>query len=313
MRALMAIAFVCCVASAASEPSPPRSTGSASQQQGKASEARHGVKRAASTPKTPEAIAQASPTTLQEVATIDKAEKHHSYASGEWWLVYLTGGLVLVTGALAWYTARLYRATVALGREARATSQQQATDMGNSIKEATRAATAMEGVAKATRDNATLMEGVMHRQMRAYISADLGGATYQDGKLRFAGHPSLDNTGLTPARKVSYWAMADILSTELSLEYKFPQGEARVTDVGMSPRQKYVINGVVDRFYPENEVVEIMKGNNRKLHVWGAVKYEDIFGESWETKFCHSYVFVNMGDGKWRPEGSYHPVHNHAT
>ena len=41
------------------------------------------------------------------------------YSTSEWWLVMFTGGLVGVTGALAWYTARLYRATVQLGQDAK--------------------------------------------------------------------------------------------------------------------------------------------------------------------------------------------------
>lgn len=44
------------------------------------------------------------------------------YSNSEWWLVIFTGLLVAVTGILAWYTSRLFRATYQLGARAKADS-----------------------------------------------------------------------------------------------------------------------------------------------------------------------------------------------
>jgi len=50
-------------------------------------------------------------------------EKNNNwYSLPEWWIVFITGFLVLVTALLAWYTSRLYKATVALSEEAQKTS-----------------------------------------------------------------------------------------------------------------------------------------------------------------------------------------------
>lgn len=41
------------------------------------------------------------------------------YSSADWWVVYVTALLAIITGALAIYTARLFRATVALSEDSR--------------------------------------------------------------------------------------------------------------------------------------------------------------------------------------------------
>ncbi len=63
-------------------------------------------------------IENIKPSTLPEPPK-EKDEKTRDYSSSEWWLVYLTAALAAITGILAWYTASLYKATVALGREAK--------------------------------------------------------------------------------------------------------------------------------------------------------------------------------------------------
>lgn len=60
-----------------------------------------------------------------QAETTDKTEKRNDYSSSEWWLVYLTFGLVLVTAALAIFTGYLYNATVNLGRDAKKSSDTQ--------------------------------------------------------------------------------------------------------------------------------------------------------------------------------------------
>jgi hypothetical protein len=72
----------------------------------------------------------------------DKTEKHNDYSSSEWWLVYLTFLLAVVTFGLALYTAKLYRATVGLGKEAEKTSERQAREMATSLSVANAAAQA---------------------------------------------------------------------------------------------------------------------------------------------------------------------------
>jgi hypothetical protein len=227
--------------------------------------------------------------------------------------VKYTKYLAIFTFLLFVFTALLWLVTWRLSRDAKKSGESQAEKMESSINQATRTASAMEEVASATKANAVLIQGGMHQQMRAYISVDVGTATYQENTLKFAASPVLANTGFTPARKVSYWISADILPGNTSTDFNFPVGEAKVTDVGMSPRQSYVVNGVVSKFYPDPEVAQIIKGDAERLFVWGVVTYEDVFGGRWDTRFCHSYHFYINREGMLVPHGTYHPSHNHAT
>lgn len=83
-----------------------------------------------------------APSSSIKVEVNDKTEKHNDYYSSEWWLVYLTFLLSIVTFGLALYTAKLYRATVGLGKEAERTSERQAGEMKDSIAVANTAAQA---------------------------------------------------------------------------------------------------------------------------------------------------------------------------
>ncbi|MDO8810574.1 MAG: hypothetical protein Q7J38_00905 [Gallionella sp.] len=83
-----------------------------------------------------------APSSTIKVEANDKAEKHNDYFSAEWWLVYSTFILAIITFGLALYTAKLYRATVGLGKEAKGTSERQAREMEKSLAIADAAAQA---------------------------------------------------------------------------------------------------------------------------------------------------------------------------
>jgi hypothetical protein len=220
----------------------------------------------------------------------------------EWLLVLFNGLLVIFTWRLAKATSGLWDAAGKQGQ-----------DTAKSIGEATRAATAMEGMVEATRNNANLMQAILHKQMRAYVAVDIGRGTYQDGRLRFAAAPVVNNTGFTPARNVSFRVMADILDTKLPKTFQFPEfAELKINDATLAPRQQFIIHGIVSNRFEDSEVQAIMTGEQRRLYVWGIVTYEDVFGGSWETRFCHNFVFPTGKDGV-QVLGFYHHTHNHAT
>ena len=218
--------------------------------------------------------------------------------------------IVLATIAIAWFTATLWDATAGLFFLAKT----QAKDMKISLRIADQSANAMEKVANATKNNAVLMQGILSKQMRAYLAVDIGQAVYQDQNLRFGSSPVLTNTGFTPAKNVSFRVMADVLPIKLPENFQFADfGEKQINDASLAPRQQFVIHGVVKNKFPDDEVQAIMEGNERRLFVWGTVTYDDVFGGSWETNFCHTYTFFKDGDGRMRPNGFYHPKHNSST
>ncbi len=54
---------------------------------------------------------QLSATIPHKPSSISTNEEHENKSSPDWWLVGFTGGLFLITGILAWYTARLWQTT----------------------------------------------------------------------------------------------------------------------------------------------------------------------------------------------------------
>ena len=237
----------------------------------------------------------------------------HSHAA-EWWIVDFTGLLVAATIGLMFYTARLWRETKTLSDRAESSAERQSKETQAAIREAARAADETGRIATATRDNALLMQNILHKQMRAYIAVDIGKALYQDERFRFEGDPVLVNTGFTPARNVSFKIVADILAAELADDFKFETyGEKQSHDATMSPRQTFVIYGSVKNRVDDSEVDAIMEGIKKRLYVWGTVSYDDVFGNSWETNFCHYYLFHRTAEGRMKVDGFYHRSHNNAT
>lgn len=220
---------------------------------------------------------------------------------------------------IAWFTFFLFSATGALwfvtyslARDAKEGAEEQATNMSKSIAEAANAANAMKEIAAVTKENATLMEGILRKQMRAYIAVDIGGATYQDANLRFEAAPVIVNTGNTPAKHVSYKMKAAVLNAESPEALSFEEGEWKLNDAVLHPRQSFVVRRVVNDRVPDNEVAAIMGGEMRRLYIWGTVTYEDIFGGKWETNFCHNYIFYGDPENI-KTSGFYHPKYNNAT
>jgi hypothetical protein len=226
----------------------------------------------------------------------------------------------ITTGAnvgLTALTAMLLLVNLWLIVEARRVSTRQASDTKRALEEQTRAADAMRDVADATKNNATLVQKIMQTQMRAYVSVTTGTATYQDDINNFASSPLITNTGLSPAKKVSTWIQADILDTTFPKDFKFQEpgvDAVSETDATLSAKQSFSIAGIVKERFNQDEVRDIMLGAKRRLFVWGLVTYEDVFGNKWETKFCHNFNFFKpKGSDDVKVESWYYRGHNNST
>jgi len=194
------------------------------------------------------------------------------------------GGIIGV--ALIFWQVVLLRQTVnASGEQSKA--------MGRHIEEAARSANAMEDISTAiTAGNKAVM--------RAYLTVNIGGGTYQERNrvgqpdIKFAVSPTVANTGNTHARNVRVRKKAALLPSVLPDNFAYeelgPETEAPFATV--AAHQSYTINTVVDDFVPDAEVAPIKVGDGRNLHVWGKITYEDIFGDTHTTKFGQWIIFV---------------------
>src|SRR5581483_11583584 len=222
--------------------------------------------------------------------------------------------LAIVTGALALFTGALWLATVLLARDARRVSERQAIDTQRSLEIAAATTVALEQVAEATRRNTALLQPMLQKQMRAYVAVDLGMPTLQNAQLRFAASAVLSNTGMARARNVSYAIRAQIVSLDEALETEFLDQELLVNDATLHPRQNFTVNAVVPDRAPDAEVADIMDGHQKRLFVWGLIRYQDVYGdEQHETRFCHNWTFWRDLEGNIRPNGFLFRVHNSAT
>jgi hypothetical protein len=215
------------------------------------------------------------------------------------------------TVILAVFTAALWAANIWLIIDAKRVSTHQEKNTQAMLKEQARSADAMRDVADATENNATLMSGMFAKQMRAYLTVEIGGATYQDAHLRFEANPVLTNNGLTPARNVCFRVMADILEGINGPESPKIE-DLIVNDMSLAPRQQVTLARVVANRIPDGEVADVMAGITRRLHAWGRVTYDDVYGGHWETKFYFTYFFPKAADG-YLVRGVFSISHNCAS
>jgi hypothetical protein len=214
-------------------------------------------------------------------------------------LTISTEFLAFFTLVLAIFTALMWVATYKLAKHAKTTGDDQSTKMAASIAEATRASAAQEGLVRATVDNAQFMQGVMRKQMRAYLIVESNGGFYQDATKRFEVKPKLSNSGFTPAIGMTYWALAAILPFPLPSGHVLPINHSPASNLmDLGPRQSLELNAVVDTRVPDNEVEDIRNGFSRRVYVWGVVSYADVFGDQHLTEFCHSIYWIGPDDAK---------------
>lgn len=190
----------------------------------------------------------------------------------------------------------------------------QSEDMKRTVTEASRSAAAMEKVAEHIEISAaaaTASVSSINQQMRAYLCAVIGGATYQERpkNLRFQASPQIINAGLTPAYRVFFRINAAILPVPLPKDFAFPLPAERNGGPLVGPRQSMAVSPVVRDFCGDSEVDKIKRGEGQALYAWGIIEYEDVFRNQQYTKFCQIYTW--LPDGKiW---GYYTENHNEAT
>jgi hypothetical protein len=218
----------------------------------------------------------------------------------------------VATKILAFFTLALWIANIWLVIVTRRTAAEQARHTQQAISEAKRSADAMRDVADATKNNATLMSGMLSKQMRAYLSVEGGQGWRQTKDVLFQGRPVITNNGLTPARNVCWKVLAGILDGSGGMPQLPDIGELIVSDMAIAPRQQFLATSpVLDRMSDEEAEV-IAKGETRRLFVWGRVTYDDVFGAHWVTNFCVNYRFW-MFEEKIQFGVTYSPLHNDST
>jgi hypothetical protein len=211
---------------------------------------------------------------------------------------------LLNTTLTALFTVVLATSTVLLWKETRDLrnfAQEQSDEMRASIAEASRSATAMQDVATAVAADARAAEQSLAvykdanvRQMRAYLTVGLGSVVQQDPttNYRFEVRMTLENVGNTPAYNVRSVARAAVLPIPLPSDFQMPALDQKAPTNVIGPHQNFILTGIADRIYPSEDVDEIKNGLKEHLYVYGAITYDDAFGQSRHTNFCQAILWL---------------------
>ncbi len=224
------------------------------------------------------------PPTAIEPEPTEEHEKARNYTSSEWWLVYLTGALSAVTFVLALYTGKLYRATVALGKDAKTTSDRQAGEMQETLRIARESS-------KASRDAADVARDAMVAGERAFVFA-IGIKAFwtkdnQTDLYHWKFRPQWQNSGDTPTKNMTMYTDCMLLDGELPMGFNF---DGRVPFIGKAliPPKILILGGIAPAVQISPEDIIQVQAGKKFLYLWGWARYFDVFPETPQhiTRFC---------------------------
>ena len=195
--------------------------------------------------------------------------------------------LALFTFLLFCFTGALWWVTYRLSRNARTTGTAQSLAMSKSIEEATRSASAMEEVAKATKDNAVLMKGILQKQMRAYLAFEGPSFVPQDATTgwRYEVRFNVKNFGHTSAQAVNVNSKLAIVDFPIPDNFDLRLDVMDEPGADFSTQQTYIFAASLSELVSEAEIESFKQWNGKVLCLYGAVKYADVFGDAHLTNF----------------------------
>lgn len=258
MRALIAVTMLTLAfgASGQSQPPSPAPSKATNQPKSKASNNQTNPDSDKRATRDQPAIVELLKALAIQIETTEKTEKREDYSSHEWWLVYITGALAVITLGLTCFTGKLWAATKRL------------------VIDSIASAKAIE---------------------RAYIFAEpvmqdsqlIGGT--QPLKNEFV--IRFNNHGKTPAeirRIKSYAFVQSSVPQEL-------EGSMIELGQGLGIAQKDTYVQPITAMLTTNDVVGIF-GLYHNLYIVGEMLYEDIFGDRHETGFCWQVIVTGPAD-----------------
>jgi hypothetical protein len=203
-----------------------------------------------------------------------------------------TIGLVLVTAALALYTALLYRATVDLGKRAKESAEEQAAKMERVATGIAASANAASQSVLTAKEMATTQRLVTNLQLRAYVFAvGLSNEYYAPiaakDSYTWRIRPQWQNSGATPTKGMTICTSAEIRDTVLPDNFDFPYAQSDVGTGLIAPRIT-LRGGPAPLQAITIQDIEDLQKRRKFLYLWGWAKYKDVFPDTPQhiTKFC---------------------------
>ncbi len=211
----------------------------------------------------------------------DNGGKTHNYFSSEWILVFVTVALVIVTGSLALYTKKLWKATVKLSDDAQATSKRQADE----IKMIERAYLYLDkfNVELTTAEN------------NKTVDMGLLPENYQEDPglfvARLAVQPRWKNGGNTPTNDMTFnvnWALI-IEGQEVDYSYRGAPSKLFIAPKAVEPTRFIEMPGVQKVI--DHGAFRTVEGSAPIVIIWGQADYLDVFASKHFIEWCYEVRF----------------------
>lgn len=128
---------------------------------------------------------------------------------------------------------------------------------------------------------------------RAYISAEPGGVSKSESSKECHPNIIIRNAGNLPAGNVRWVIYRE--TDKNRLRTNLPIDESKVGGlITLTPGAVMIQGG--DTIEVGDESHNIRRERGLYLYVWGAIIYEDGFGNPRGTRFCHRYNLINLRD-----------------
>jgi len=228
------------------------------------------------------------PTTSHQ-KTKENEEKDGYYWSSEWWLVYFTFALVVVTFILAIFTAKLWHSTKTMAQDAKDTAKRQAEEMLNSLRIAKDSADAAMEQAKTSTE-------ALKRSNRAWVGVtgivSVTTPLFADDEAKSINcciRLSIRNIGTSPALKTTGFFEL-MVSQDSHIECLTFVGDKLEQDdnIGVTILPGQTLD------WPNTNLngATLLCG---KVYVWlkGYFRYKDQFGDFHYSSFLFSYENTN--------------------
>lgn len=150
-----------------------------------------------------------------------------------------------------------------------------------------------------TKRQADIADDTARRELRAYLSVEPRGVNWLTMSSRVIGHVLIRNVGHLPAKRVATLVRMTVSDSRLFSEIEIGEDKASGSRV-MQPSVE-IRQGSRDA-PPIMRATTVMPG--KYFYVWGVVYYDDGYGCTRFTSFCHRYDAASRNDST--PELSMH-------
>ena len=129
------------------------------------------------------------------------------------------------------------------------------------------------------------------RQLRAYVSAIPNFIAFHPNNNSFSIRYVITNHGQTPAYQMAGQVTIEVLSYPLPPDWQFPtppEMQSRLSRSILFPGQRSPAITKMRQSIGASEIIQVTAGTERRIFVYGVIRYLDVFDRPQHTRFCYS-------------------------